>query len=186
MTLRLGLILTLWTLSSGAAFADTPTFALFQRLCVDTHANPAAALAAAKAEGFVEPLPAIIKDLATLQLEGSQSRAKLVDDGILILVVGHKPFPAGPGMTMAGCALVIAPADGPSEEALATWAGAGQTQGDDGQPFFLFTGDPAHRRSALDASGDELAAAAKNGDLQIAGASHKPDVTVLIYGPVQP
>lgn len=186
MMLRLGLVLALWTLSSGAAFADTPTFAIFRRLCADTHASPVAAFAAAKAEGFVEPMSAITKDLATLQLDEPQSRAKLVDDEILILVVGHKPFPAGPGMTMAGCALVVAPADGPSEDALAAWAGAGQTQGQDGQPYFLFTGDAAHRRSALGAGPDELAASVKSGDLQIAGASHKPDVTVLIYGVVQP
>ncbi len=185
MTIRLGLILALWALSS-AAWADTTTYALFQRLCIDTHASPDAAIAAAKGEGFVHPMAAITKDLASLQLQGQQTRAKLVDDGILILVVGHKPFPAGPGMAMAGCALVIAPADGPSEDTLAAWAGVAPTQGEDGQPFFLFTGDPAHRRSALDLGPDELAAAAKNGDLQIAGASHKPDVSVLIYGLVRP
>ena len=186
MVPRLGLLLALWTLCGGVAMADTPTFALFRRLCVETHAGPAAALAVAKTEGFVEPMASITKDLAAVQLDARQTRAKLVDDGILILVIGHKPFPAGPGMTMAGCALVIAPADGPSEEALAAWAGAGETEGQDGQPFFLFTGDPMHRRSALDIGPDDLAAAAKTGDLQVAGASHKPDVTVLIYGVVGP
>jgi hypothetical protein len=179
--LRLGLVLALWS-ACGGAFADTSTFALFQRLCVDTRANPAAALAAAKAEGFVQPMSGIVKDLATLQLEGPQTRAKLVDDGILILIVGHKPFPASPKAVMIGCALVIAPADAPSEDALAAWTGVPAMQGEDGQPFYLFTGDAAHRHSALGGSADDLAAAAHAGDLQVAGASHKPDVSVLIYG----
>ena len=186
MTIRPGLILALWALAGGTALAQTPTFGLFQKLCVDTHAAPAAALAAAKAEGFVVPLASITRDLATLQLQESQSRARLVDGGILIMVVGHKPFPAGAAMTMAGCALVIVPADGPSEDSLAAWAGVAPAQGGDGQPYFLFTGDPAHRRPALDAAPDDLTASAKAGDLQIAGASHKPDVSVLIYGLVQP
>ena len=186
MTIRPCLVLALWAACAGSALADTPTFALFQRLCVDTRAAPAAALAAAKADGFVQPLSSITRDLATLQLENAQTRARLVDDGILILIVGKKPFPAGPGMTMAGCGLVIVPADAASEDALAAWAGVAPTQGQDGQPFFLFTGDPTHRRSALDASPDELTASARAGELQIAGASHKPDVSVLIYGVVQP
>ncbi len=186
MMSRLSLVLMLWALSSGAALADSREFALFQRLCVETHADPAAALAAAKAEGFVEPMAAMTKDLASVELDDPKSRAKLVDDGLLMLVVGHKPFPAGPGLTMAGCGLVILPANSPAEDALTAWAGVSPIQGDDGQPFFLFSGDQAHRKSALNITPDDMAALAKAHDLQIAGASHKPDSTVLIYGIVQP
>jgi len=183
---RLSLTLALWACLGGAAFAGNPGFDLFHRLCVDTHANPAAAVTTAQAEGFVQPMTSITKDLASLNLEESQYRARLVDDGVLILVVGRKPFPAGQGMTMRACALAIMPADSAAEAALGDWAAVAAVNGDDGQPFYIFAGDPAHRRAAAQLSEDELTALARSGDLQIAGASHKPDVTVLIYGLIQP
>jgi hypothetical protein len=189
MSIRLacGLAAAAWALSAAAATAGgSVNFDLFRRLCIDTHADPAAALAVAKAEGFVRPMAAMAKDFASLQLNETETRARLVDEGVLMLVVGHKPFPGGPKMTMIGCGLVISPADGPTEEALAAWAGTGEIDGADGQPFFLFTGDPTHRQPAAGIDPDAMVAAAHRGDLQIAGASHKPDSTVLVYGLIQP
>ena len=186
MIARLCLALGAWVALAGAAAADSPGFLLFQKLCIDTHAKPDAALAAARAVGFVRPLPAMTKEMPNLQLEEPQTLAKLVDDGAVMLVVGHKPFPAGPGMTMIGCSLVVDPPETGAETALQAWAGAGGVTGDDGQTYFLFVGDRTHRRAGAELSADELTAAAKRGDLQIAAASHKPQATVLVYGLVQP
>jgi hypothetical protein len=183
---RLALTLALWASIGATAFAASPNFELFRSLCVDTHASPAAAIAAAKADGFAQPMTSITKDLPPLNLEESQYRARLVDDGVLVLVVGRKPFPGGPGMTMNGCALIIEPADSAAEGGLGDWAAVAAVTGGDGQPFYMFAGDPAHRRTATDLDADDLAALARTGDLQIAGASHRPDATVLIYGLVQP
>ncbi|MFI4934425.1 MAG: hypothetical protein ACHP7N_07390 [Caulobacterales bacterium] len=186
MIARLCLALAAWACLAGGACADSPGFLLFQKLCIDTHAKPDVALAAARAAGFVRPMGSMTKDLPSLQFEGPQALAKLVDDGAVMLIVGAKPFPAAPGTTMIGCALVVAPPETGAEEALEAWAGAGRITAEDGQPFFLFVGDRTHRRAGADLTADELAASAKSGDLQIAASSHKPEATVLIYGLVQP
>ena len=79
----------------GAAQAD-PLFDLYQSVCVNTLAAPAAATAAAEAQGLTNPPPAQAAQIATLFGADGAGQARVDMKTQRLLVVGTKIFPLGP------------------------------------------------------------------------------------------
>ena len=78
-------------LGASAASAEDAYFSAFHRICVATGGERGAALAAAEAEGFVQP-PKVILDQLTqpaVPQDNAEVRAKLINDGIVWVSVGQ-------------------------------------------------------------------------------------------------
>jgi hypothetical protein len=182
--------------STAPAPAPAPAaasgFALFQKACIASRANPAAIIAAAQAAGFEDPsadLKArLVQDIAGSDIEGGDMRIlPHIGGGAQALVFGAKraaqgdPFPVAVKLNLC---FLITPTDAVAEKALADWVAIPSDKTVANAVAFNFMGDP--HRPVTGLSPADADAAAKRGDLQVAAAMEQSSVTVLIYGRNQP
>ena len=183
--LAVGLV---WVAAATANAAESPGFALFRKVCIDTHADHAAALAAGQAAGFVLPAPNSADPiLANLQFEGGEAHGKLADGRVMTLFLGHKSTSlAGQPVVENLCAIAIGVADPTVDADAQAWVGVTPATNRDGNPFFVFTGASGRHASASSLSEADAAAAIQHGDMQTAAILHQPDMSVLVYGAFAP
>jgi hypothetical protein len=186
----IGLVALAAAATPAAAPAAPPVsaFATFQKVCIAPRAAPAAVAAAAQAAGFSEP-PAdgkakVIADLATAGIDNPDVRFLPVGEkAVQLLIFGRKQAPDGDPFPVAArlnLCILVAPSDPAAETALAAWAAvpADQTVAD--AVAFEFVGDPHRPIKGL--SAETAGAAARKGELQVAGVQKQTGVTVLSYG----
>jgi hypothetical protein len=191
LTLGLAAATALALAGGGAASAtpmDDANFALLSRVCIDTHADPVAALAAGKADGLVLPAPNGADDLvASLHFEKAQVQGKLAGESIVMLIVGQKPTTVGGQPAVENlCAIATAAPDAAADIAYADWIAEPPATNVRDNPFFVFEGQPGAHKSAAALSQAEATAAIHSGDMQTAAILHMQDATVLVYGKFVP
>ena len=177
-----------WVAGTAANAAESPGFALFRKVCIDTHADHAAALAAGQAAGFVLPAPnGSDPMLANLQFEGAEAHGKLADGKVMTLLLGHKSTSlAGQPVVENLCAIATGVVDPTVDADVQAWVGVTPATNHDGNPFFVFTGAAGHHASASSLSEEDAAVAIHHGDMQTTAILHQPDTSVLVYGAFAP
>jgi hypothetical protein len=183
-----GLCACLGGAPAHAAPADSPDFALLNKVCIQTRADRAAALAAGQAVGLALASPNGAADiLANMQLEDAEARGKLAGERVMMLIVGRKTTTlAGQTQVENLCAIATAAPSDAADAAFRNWIGTLPASNHGGNPFFVFTGPPTQRQSAAAFSEADAAAAIHQGDMQTAAILHLPDTTVLVYGRFAP
>ena len=187
-----GLVGAIGVLAGAAPASADPaadaSFEVMSQVCLATHAERAAALAAAQSVGLVLPAPNGAADiLARLQLDDTETRGKLVGDKVMMLIVGRKDTTlAGQPVVENLCAIATAAPDDAADTAFRDWIGTLPASDHGGNPFFVFTGAPTQRQSAAADSEADAAAAIHHGDMQTAAILHLQDSTVLVYGRFAP
>jgi hypothetical protein len=175
-------------LVASAASADDANFAAFHRICVATGGERGAALAAAEAEGFVQPPKVILDQVAqsAVPLDNAEARAKLIKDGIVWVSVGRMGGAFENRYTSTDmCVLGVNPMSPESEKAAIAWGGVTPAVSDPQYKMLLFTGgEGAHRAvpKADKADDKTLGAIASGARLQLLGAGHTDGVTLMLYG----
>ena len=181
----------LWAAGAGAAPAtpaENPNFALLARVCIATHADHDAALAAGQAAGLTLPSPnGATGIVSNLQFEDADVRGKLAGDRVVMVIVGHKATTlAGQPVIEDLCAIASAVPDGDADAQFRAWIASPPASDHNGNPFFVFTGEAGSHQSAATYSEADAAAAIHQGDMQTAAVLHLPDTTVLVYGKFEP
>jgi hypothetical protein len=185
----IGLLALALAAAPAAGAQSSAGFALFQRVCIAPRAAAADVAAAAGAAGFREP-PAdakakVVADIASAGIANPEVRFLPVGDKALqVLVFGKKeagkndPFPVAAQLNLC---IMVSPSDPAAEMALAAWVGVPQDQTVADGVAFEFVGDTPHR-PITGLSAETADAAARKGDLQVAGAQRQAGATVLTYG----
>jgi hypothetical protein len=182
----LALIALLGALAGAAsAHAESPMLGMYQKYCVAPAAAPAPVLSALAVDGFVRPPAALTKDVGELPFDNAQFRAKLIDDVMIIVIVGTA---AGPDSTKFDvCAVAILPSESGAKAAFDGWVGVRPVKAEPGEtPTYLFVDGPKGRRSVEDLSSAEGLRAIKAGALRLAGFENTEDTTVMMYGALRP
>jgi len=143
-------------LGASAASADDANFAAFHRICIATGGERGAALAAAEAEGFVQPPKAILDQVAhgAVPLGNAEVRAKLIKDGIVWVSVGRMSGAFENRYTSTDmCVGGVSPMSPESEKAAIVWVGVTPAVSDPQFQMLLFTGGEGAHRAVPKAEG---------------------------------
>jgi hypothetical protein len=170
---------------ASAASADDANFAAFHRICVATGGVRAAALAAAEAEGLVEPPKTISDQIAqsAIPLKNEEVRARLIKDGIVWAAVGQLGglFENHYSATDM-CVLGVNPMSPESEKAAIAWGAVAPAVTDPQYQMLFFTGGEGAHRAVPKAEVDAPAVVAGGATLQLLGAGHTDGMTLMLYG----
>ncbi len=187
---RLGVLAgVLWGATVGAVTAapaappPSANFTLLQQICIDTHANRAAAVAAGQAAGIGLP-PANGADLilSSLQIEDPEVHAKLAGAAVTMLIVGHKSTTiAGQPVTMNLCIIATPTPDADADEQLTDWVATAPVSNHNGNPSFFYSGEAGRHLSAGGLSDDQALAEIRKGDMQSTTILHLQNSTALVY-----
>jgi len=171
--------------AAGAACADDANFAAFHRICVATGGARAAALAAAEAEGLVEPPKSISDQIAqsAIPLTNETVRARLIKDGVVWAAVGQLGglFENHYSATDM-CVLGVNPMSPESEKAAIAWGAVAPAVTDPQYQMLFFTGGEGAHRAVPKAQVDTPSAVAGGASLQLLGAGHTDGMTLMLYG----
>ena len=175
-------------LGASAASAEDANFAAFHRICIATGGERGAVLAAAEAEGFVEP-PKIILDQLTqpaVPQDKAEVRAKLIKDGIVWVSVGQMGGLFQNRYTSTDmCVMGVNPMSPASEKAVVAWGAVAPAVTDPQYQMLFFTGGEGAHRAVPKAAADTPAAVAKGATLQLLGAGNTDGVSLMLYGVVK-
>src|SRR5208282_5316617 len=84
------------------------------------------------------------------------------------------------------CVVGVSPIDPVAEKAAADWAGVSAAEVADDHQLALFVGDEQAHEAVGELDSDAAAAAARAGALQMLGAGHKNDMSLMMYGVFRP
>ena len=166
------------------ALAADPAFEAYLRVCVATHGDHGAVIAAAEREGIATPLPA--EGLAKLSqgMDHPDGRFKTsADGGAIIVILGHRNVSVTDGAFDASmCMVAVTPLDPAAEAAAIEWAGVPVVQNGEQWPLMVFTGPPGQRTAVDMHDRASYVALAKEGKLQAVSAGHNGPLSFMIYG----
>lgn len=172
-------------LGASAACADDANFAAFHRICIATAGARGAALAAAEAEGFVQPPKVILDqvDQPAVPLDNAESRAKLIKDGVVWVSVGRMGglFKNRYGSSDM-CVMGVNPMSPESETAALAWGAVTPAVSDPQYHMLFFTGAEGAHVAVPVADDKSPAAIASGARMQLLGAGHTEGVTLMLYG----
>jgi hypothetical protein len=108
---------------AAPACAD-PAFETLRELCIATHAEAPAAVAAAEKRGWTDMPPAFRAEVAKQGFSGGEGRAKIINRVLMLMYAGvGAPVIDGEPVPVRACAVGARPADGASaRKAAAEWA----------------------------------------------------------------
>ncbi len=171
---------------ASAALAE-PAFDTFRDLCLNTHAEAPAALAAADRAGWTD-MPAMFQDeIAKQGFGGGAGRAKMVNRALMLMYAGQgAPMIDGAAVPVRVCALRLRAADSAAvRKAAADWAAVPADPAlpaDKGEAYaFLDAGGVHHALPAADLKtprGQDLIRQGRVAMLFVAG---QPAAPLIIY-----
>lgn len=173
-------------MGAGAAVAE-PAFDTFHDLCVTTHAQAPAALAAADHAGWTD-MPVMFRDeIAKQGFGGGAGRAKMVNRALMLMYAGRgAPMIDGSPVPVRVCALGLRSTDGAAvRKAAADWAAVPADPGlpaPKGEAYaFLDEGGVHHALPAADlktSRGQDLIRQGRVAMLFVAG---QPTAPLIVY-----
>ena len=170
----------------SAAPPDSPVFAAYRRLCLDTQADPAAVLAAAGTQGWTQTQGRDTLPLGALSMSDAEQRVVTIGARRLHLAVGHAQDPASLGLKAEPwrvCIVSATPVDPAAATALAALAAVAPAPGStDASSALYIIADPqgAGRRSAAGLSDAALQALVESHRLLTLGAQTVGPISILL------
>jgi len=182
-TLSLGLLAA--ALGGAARAADLSDF---QSLCVATHADSKAALAAADAAGWMALPDALLAQLRRPGMETAEGRLKSDNGGMRFMMAAHDAALSNiPGAKIDACAVGLVPGDAGLADQIKAWAAVPEmaAMSKNGMHVYAFT-EEGGRHGPVDMTGPDPMATwkARHGALVV--IQDQPQLTLLIYGVPSP
>jgi hypothetical protein len=166
------------------ALAADPAFEAYLRVCVATHAEHDAVIAAAEREGIASPLPPEALTKLSQGMDRPDGRFKTsADGGAVIIILGHRNVSVTDGAFDATmCMVAVTPLDPAAEAAAVDWAGVPVVKSAEQWPLMVFTGPPGQRTAVDMHDRSTYVELAKQGKLQAVSAGHNGPLSFMIYG----